>query len=187
MARVARGRTDCVDVVLVDGRARGDCALELLPYLRPDSLVFVHDWTPSRMGGTEQYDKALEYYDVLDKVSHPRAPPCTDWTRLVPPSRTDWTRLVPPPVLSGHVQQVESTPALQAQDGKGAAAYLPSRKGGTLARAPTARNGEGGGGLHTVAPTHVPTVHSPSPTARNGEGGRRTNPTRLVPTGKGVQ
>jgi len=97
VARVARGCTDCVDVVLVDGRARGDCALELLPYLRPDSLVFVHDWTPSRMGGTEQYDKALEYYDVLDKVSHPRAPPCTDWTRLVPPSRTDWTRLVPPP------------------------------------------------------------------------------------------
>ena len=94
VARVARGCTDCVDVVLVDGRARGDCALELLPYLRPDSLVFVHDWTPSRMGGTEQYDKALEYYDVLDKVSHPRAPPCTDWTRLVPPSRTDWTRLL---------------------------------------------------------------------------------------------
>jgi hypothetical protein len=76
VARVARGCTDCVDVVLVDGRARGDCALELLPYLRPDSLVFVHDWIPSRMGGTEQYDKALEYYDVLDKVY---VPPPQSW------------------------------------------------------------------------------------------------------------
>ena len=30
---------DCLDVVIVDGRARADCAIEALPYLRPDRCV----------------------------------------------------------------------------------------------------------------------------------------------------
>jgi len=37
-----------VDIVLIDGRARADCALEVLPFLRPESRVFIHDWTESR-------------------------------------------------------------------------------------------------------------------------------------------
>jgi hypothetical protein len=57
------------DVVIIDGRARGDCSLEVLPYLRPDSLVFIHDWQQSRFGGTEQYDKALAAYDIVDVVN----------------------------------------------------------------------------------------------------------------------
>jgi len=36
------------DVVIIDGRARGDCSLEVFPYLKPDSLVFIHDWMKDR-------------------------------------------------------------------------------------------------------------------------------------------
>ena len=33
------------DVVLIDGRARVECAKEILPYLHANSIVFVHDYT----------------------------------------------------------------------------------------------------------------------------------------------
>lgn len=33
------------DVVLIDGRARVECAKEILPYLHANSIVFVHDFT----------------------------------------------------------------------------------------------------------------------------------------------
>ncbi|KAJ1486069.1 hypothetical protein T484DRAFT_2371702 [Baffinella frigidus] len=79
VSHVAGGCVDCVDVVLIDGRARGDCSLEVLPYLRKDSLVFIHDWMPSRFGGTEQYDKALKHYDVVEEIHVP--PPQEEATR----------------------------------------------------------------------------------------------------------
>lgn len=47
---------ECVDVVIVDGRAQGDCALEVLLFLREDSVLYIHDWLPERMGGVEQCD-----------------------------------------------------------------------------------------------------------------------------------
>lgn len=51
------------DVVLIDGRARRLCALKVLPYLKPDSVVVIHDWclrTP--------YHCVLDYYDLIEKV-----------------------------------------------------------------------------------------------------------------------
>jgi len=70
------GCEDCLDVVLIDGRARGDCSIEALSHVRPDSKVFIHDWMKERFGGREQYDKALDYYDV-EKVVH--VPPPASW------------------------------------------------------------------------------------------------------------
>jgi hypothetical protein len=85
-----------------------------------------------------------------------------------PPSRTDWTRLVPPPVLTGHVSSL--LPYRRPLVG-GAHAPLPSDLGRN--RAPRtagrprlwshSRPRAAGGGAPpppTVAPTHVPTVHS---------------------------
>ena len=61
------------DVVIIDGRARGDCSLEVLPYLRSDSLVLMHDWTSTRLGGMVHpfigdYAKALAFYDIVELV-----------------------------------------------------------------------------------------------------------------------
>jgi len=64
------------DVVLIDGRARGDCAVEALPYLNEKSLVFIHDWITARFGGRDKYDKALKYYDIVDVVE---VPPPQSW------------------------------------------------------------------------------------------------------------
>lgn len=63
------GCQGCLDVVLIDGRARGDCSIEVLPHIRPDSKVFIHDWMKARFGGRENYDKSLDYYDI-EKVVH---------------------------------------------------------------------------------------------------------------------
>eukprot|EP00802_Teleaulax_amphioxeia_P010034 Tamp_10059.p1 GENE.Tamp_10059~~Tamp_10059.p1 ORF type:complete len:591 (-),score=104.47 Tamp_10059:262-2034(-) len=75
-AKEAARMPNGVDIVIIDGRARGDCSIEVLPYLRADSLVFIHDWIKGRMGGTEQYDKSLEFYDIVDVV-HIKPP--TQW------------------------------------------------------------------------------------------------------------
>uniref|UniRef100_A0A7S4KIB8 Methyltransferase domain-containing protein n=2 Tax=Guillardia theta TaxID=55529 RepID=A0A7S4KIB8_GUITH len=64
------------DVVLIDGRARGDCSVEALPYLNEKSLVFIHDWITTRFGGRDKYDKALKYYDIVDVVE---VPPPQSW------------------------------------------------------------------------------------------------------------
>lgn len=51
------------DFVLIDGRARADCAFKILNYLNSDSIVFIHDyWT------RPQYQVIAEYYDVIDSV-----------------------------------------------------------------------------------------------------------------------
>mmetsp|Transcript_33380 Transcript_33380/g.51916 ORF Transcript_33380/g.51916 Transcript_33380/m.51916 type:complete len:327 (-) Transcript_33380:267-1247(-) len=67
---------DCIDVLIVDGRARKDCAIEALPYLREDSVVFVHDWVQSRMKARDQYIQILDYYDEVEKV---HVPPPQRW------------------------------------------------------------------------------------------------------------
>ena len=67
---------ESADIVIIDGRARGDCSLEVLPFLKPSSRVFIHDWTDSRFGGTEQYDKSLQAYDIEDVV---HIKPASSW------------------------------------------------------------------------------------------------------------
>ena len=49
-----------LDIVLVDGRFRLQCALKLLSYITNDSVVLIHDfWV------RPPYHKVLEYYNVI--------------------------------------------------------------------------------------------------------------------------
>lgn len=47
------------DKVLIDGRARIWCAEEVRKYLKPNSLVFIHDW--DRI----PYHKVIEWYKLV--------------------------------------------------------------------------------------------------------------------------
>jgi hypothetical protein len=49
-----------LDVALVDGRFRLQCAIKLLPYLKPDSVLLMHDFFLR-----SKYHAVLEYYDVI--------------------------------------------------------------------------------------------------------------------------
>ena len=53
------------DVILIDGRCRKWCALEALPYLKPDSKVFIHDFYAP---GREYYQDVLKYYSVEQSI-----------------------------------------------------------------------------------------------------------------------
>lgn len=55
---------DLFDVVLIDGRARRLCALKVIPYLKPNAIVIIHDWCVR-----PPYRCVLDYYDVVDEVS----------------------------------------------------------------------------------------------------------------------
>lgn len=51
------------DKVLIDGRARCFCAIEILPYLKKNSIVFVHDFY-----NRSRYKPILKYYDVIEEI-----------------------------------------------------------------------------------------------------------------------
>lgn len=51
------------DVVLIDGRARRLCALKVIPYIKKDSIVMIHDWFIRNA-----YHCVLDYYDLIDKI-----------------------------------------------------------------------------------------------------------------------
>jgi len=87
------------DVVLVDGRCRGECAIAVLPFIDERSVVLIHDWLLEEEGimpGVEQgtapylaqpgasaegflklparaelpsYKRVLEHYEILAQVS----------------------------------------------------------------------------------------------------------------------
>lgn len=54
---------DMFDVVLIDGRARRLCALKVMPYLKPNGIVIIHDWCLRA-----PYHCVLDYYDLVDKI-----------------------------------------------------------------------------------------------------------------------
>jgi len=54
------------DIVLVDGRARKWCALEIMRCIKNDSVVFIHDFW---MRADRNYHDVFEYFDVIDKVT----------------------------------------------------------------------------------------------------------------------
>lgn len=56
-----------IDFVLIDGRARIDCAIKLLSFIRNDSIVVLHD-SERLKPGYQSYGPIGEYYDVLDSV-----------------------------------------------------------------------------------------------------------------------
>lgn len=51
------------DVVLIDGRARRLCALKVIPYLKPNAVVIIHDWCMR-----PPYRCVLDYYDLIEQV-----------------------------------------------------------------------------------------------------------------------
>lgn len=56
-------KTKIYDFVLIDGRARADCAFKILNYIDNDSIVFIHDYWKR-----PEYQVITEYYDVIDSV-----------------------------------------------------------------------------------------------------------------------
>ena len=53
------------DIVLIDGRARRLCAKKIIPYLKPDAIVIIHDWVLRNT-----YHCVTDYYDVLEYVDN---------------------------------------------------------------------------------------------------------------------
>jgi len=51
------------DVVLIDGRARRLCAKKIIPYLNPDSIVFIHDYVLRTA-----YWVVEDYYELIDCI-----------------------------------------------------------------------------------------------------------------------
>jgi len=47
------------DLVLIDGRARADCAIEVLPHLSENAVVFIHNFE------RPYYWKVLKYYEII--------------------------------------------------------------------------------------------------------------------------
>jgi len=51
------------DKVFIDGRARAQCAKFILPYLKKDSVVFIHDYF-----ARPQYHYIEEYYNIIGGI-----------------------------------------------------------------------------------------------------------------------
>ena len=57
------------DVILIDGRARPNCAFKALSLLKEDGVVVVHDFKGSKEdGGRWYYQGILHYYDIIDSA-----------------------------------------------------------------------------------------------------------------------
>ena len=54
------------DFVLIDGRARMDCAIKALSYIDQQSVVVVHD--AERIWTSKRYESVLTYYSIADAV-----------------------------------------------------------------------------------------------------------------------
>lgn len=52
------------DRVLIDGRARAQCASYIIPYLTKDALVYIHDFWQR-----PQYHGVLEFYDEVASIT----------------------------------------------------------------------------------------------------------------------
>lgn len=61
MGAVAETNVEVLDVALVDGRFRLQCALKLLPYFGPNSILLLHDFWVRQ----NAYKIVLEYYYVV--------------------------------------------------------------------------------------------------------------------------
>ena len=49
--------------ILIDGRARTDCAYKVLNYIDKGSIVFIHDFWPR-----SEYHKVFEWYDEVVSI-----------------------------------------------------------------------------------------------------------------------
>jgi hypothetical protein len=57
------------DAVLIDGRARPECAKFILGHIHDDSIVFIHDFW---QGKRSYYQVVFEGYDLVEKVTPKR-------------------------------------------------------------------------------------------------------------------
>lgn len=63
------------DVVLIDGRARFWCAQKILPYLKKDSIVFIHDFWKYEdhmlhLTELEKYNQIFNWYEEIESVKY---------------------------------------------------------------------------------------------------------------------
>jgi len=58
------------DRVFINGRARMACAIKVLPYLRPNSIVFIHDF----FSRPDLYAAVFTYYDEVSRIMSFAAP-----------------------------------------------------------------------------------------------------------------
>ena len=73
-----------LDVVLVDGRARMACALAAIPYLAPNGVVVIHDYT-----WRPHYHGLVEYFNIESTVKTLVFLKPKDSARAHPPSAQD--------------------------------------------------------------------------------------------------
>lgn len=53
------------DFCLIDGRARRLCAIKVLPYLKPDAVVVIHDYCLRAC-----YHCVTDYYEEIDRIDN---------------------------------------------------------------------------------------------------------------------
>ena len=53
------------DLVLIDGRARPQCAEKVIPYLSDDAVVFIHDFWKR-----PDYSWVLNLYDEVESIKN---------------------------------------------------------------------------------------------------------------------
>jgi hypothetical protein len=56
------------DRVLIDGRSRPECALQVLPYLTRDSRVFIHDFFTTKYDPAEYRALLANHYEMVDSI-----------------------------------------------------------------------------------------------------------------------
>lgn len=56
------------DFILIDGRARVDCAIKALAFITDDSVVVVHDSSRMAYSGASSYREVLNYYDTVESA-----------------------------------------------------------------------------------------------------------------------
>merc|ERR1712038_1226962 len=71
LIKIAGEKEGRLDVVLCDGRVRGECAIAALPYVDDKSVVMIHDWFLEEIGYPVNEDGSLQ--DELQKLP----PRCT--------------------------------------------------------------------------------------------------------------
>ena len=57
------------DICLIDGRARKDCAKIIHNYIKPNTIVFIHDFNHNDVEGYEDkvyFEEILSIYDVIE-------------------------------------------------------------------------------------------------------------------------
>ena len=51
--------------ILIDGRARPQCARYMYDFINNDCIIFIHDWHPSRT----HYRSVLERYKIINEIN----------------------------------------------------------------------------------------------------------------------